>query len=68
MDAVFDGLEAVVELGELGDDAGDGVVFSGSAEEFVFVEVFFGLGPTCGFRIGENVFHLLKLEEVHCAL
>lgn len=32
-DAVLDGFEAVVEPGHQGDDAGDGVVFAGTAGE-----------------------------------
>ena len=38
MDAVFDSVKTIIKHGELGDDAGDGGVFSGS-----FVRVIKGL-------------------------
>jgi len=46
-DAVFDGFQAVVELGELGDDAGDGVVFSCSPNNLFLLKSFLICSQRC---------------------
>ena len=50
----------VVELGQLGDDAGDGVVLAGTARELVLIERDVSVQPVLEFQAGH-------LGEVHGA-
>ena len=62
--ALADGPEPVVELAELCDHAGHGIILPGPAEQFLFPEVLLDLGPARRLFLGQHPFHFLELEQV----